>query len=94
MDLLELIEANEVQVSDSSGMSLPQSSVVSALKGLQGESVISAALCWAKCVSAAEKLELQLQALPANASSLSSKPIFIRYKVICKVISFVYPLGF
>ena len=80
VDLLELIEANEMQVSDSSGNPVPQSTVVSALKGLQGKPVISAALRWAVCVSAAEKLELQLQALPASASSLSSKPIFKRYQ--------------
>ncbi len=86
VDLLELIEANEMQVSDSSGSPVLQSTVVSALKGLQGKPVISAALRWAVCVSAAEKLELQLQALPASASSLSSKPIFKRYLTLLLII--------
>ncbi len=78
VDLLELIKANEVQVTDEAGEPVPQSAVVTALKGLTGKPVISAALRWAICVSEAEKLELQLQALPAAASSLGSKPIFKR----------------
>ena len=82
IDLLELLEANEVQVTDESGEPVPQSSVVTALKGLVGKPVISAALRWCVCVSEAEKLELQLQALPSPASSLSNKPIFKRYTLI------------
>ena len=78
IDLLELLEANEIQLSDEKGEPVPQSAVVTALKSLAGKPVISAALRWGVCVSEAEKLELQLQVLPSSASSLGNKPIFKR----------------
>ena len=76
-DILELLTANEVTVTGPEDEPVATDALVMALNEVGDKSSNSASLRWAVVVSAAGKLELSLQCLPAPLHCLS-KPIFKR----------------
>ena len=76
-DVLELLSANDVTVANEAGEPVENQVVVEALNNITDKSANSAALRWAVAISPANKLELQLQCLPAPTHRLS-RPIFKR----------------
>ena len=73
-----LLSANEFSAADEQDKAVECQTIVKNLQALPNRSIISAALRWAVCVSEDQRLEIQLQSLPAPVATLSSKPIFKR----------------
>ena len=77
LDVLELLSANDMTVANEAGEPVENQVVVEALNNITDKSANSASLRWAVAISPANKLELQLQCLPAPTHRLS-RPIFKR----------------
>lgn len=79
MDVKDLLQANDVSVSDDLGIVVANQGVLQQLSNLPAKAISSASLRWAVCISPERMMELQLQCLPASAKTLSGKPVFRRY---------------
>ena len=77
-DVKTLLSANEFSAADEQDEAVECQTIVKNLQALPNRSIISAALRRAVCVSEDQRLEIQLQCLPAPVATLSSKPIFKR----------------
>ena len=77
---LALLAANELTATNlEASESVTNPEAVEALSSLPNKVTNSASWCWADNISESNKLELQLQCLPAPVNLLTGKPIFKRY---------------
>ena len=77
-DVLDLLKSNTFMVSDEEGEQEDCSKVVELLEKIPNRLHNSSSLRWAVCASDSNRLELQLQLLPAPTPILTSKPAFKR----------------
>jgi hypothetical protein len=78
IDVADLIRSNEATLVDEEDAATTSEDVLTILGAMQNKSAASAAIRWAVVIADDGQLELQLQHLPASASSLASRPIFKR----------------
>ncbi len=79
-DALALLASHEFLVADAADQPVDIQQVQAAIKALPNKQNSGASIRWCVAVSAAGKLELQLQGLPSPANQLTGKPLFNRYK--------------
>jgi len=78
IDFSNLLAANEFMVTDPQGEPVQLQVIQEGLAGLSTRSSAGASIRWAVVAAASGRLELQLQSLPASATSLKGKPILQR----------------
>ena len=75
-DLRELLASNTVQLTDNNAQPLANEELLARMNTGVERTSTSCSFRWATCVGADQRLELQLQSLPAPANSLSGKPSY------------------
>ncbi len=78
LDVVNLLASHEFLLSDADDQPVDVQQATQAIKALPARQSGAGAIRWCVSVTAAGKLELQLQALPSSANILTGKPIFNR----------------
>ena len=78
LDVADMVKTNGILARGADGELVDNAVITEALAGIKDKAANSASWRWAICIGEDDRLQIQLQCLPAPASLLGGKPVFKR----------------